>query len=157
MNNKGQITMQVVIGIFITVLTGVILFQTIAQQVGTSTNTISVANESFTLASEGGSVYLTNYRSISGVVIYNRTGTLVPSANYTVTNDVVYNGALAVKVTTGSINAYANDSANISGTALPLTYISDSGSRSVAALIVIMFALAVLSVTLYPVLKNGMS
>lgn len=151
MNEKGQVGLGTIIILFVAVVVGVILFTTIAQQVGTTTNTVTLANSSFTSASEGSSAYLTNYRSISGAVIYNATGTLVPAANYTITNNVVHNGGLAIEITTGAVNAYANDTWNISGTAQPLTYIPNSGGRTMATLIVLFFAFAVAATALYPV------
>lgn len=152
MDNK--IGIGVIMVTFIGVIVGVILFQAIAQNVGSSTDTITLANSSFTLGEESGSVYLTDYKLISDVVIYNATGDLVPADNYTVTNNVVYNGGLAVQITTGVVNEYANDSANISGTAQPLTYISESGGRSMALLIPIFFALMILAIALIPTARS---
>lgn len=155
MNNKGEMnTVGLLVVVAVVLIVGVIFMQSIAQNVGDTTNTITLANSSFTLASEGDSVYLTNYRAISSPVIYNATGELVPAANYTITNNVVYNGALAIKIETAAVNAYANDSANISGTAQPLTYIAESGGRATSNLIPIMFALLLAVIALYPVYSS---
>lgn len=157
-NKKGQIGVGPLVVVAVVIIVGVIFMQVIAQQVGSSTNTITLANSSFTSAAEGSSAYLDSYRAISSVVIYNATGTLVPAANYTVTNNVINptTGSLSVQVATGAVNAYANDTWNISGTAQPVTYIADGGARSVAGLIVIMFALAVAVVALSPTLQSKM-
>ena len=148
MNNKqgqmGQVGMVILLAI--TLIVGAILLVAAAQNTGQVTDTSTLANKSFTLGAEGASVYLTDYKAISSPVIYNATGTLVPAANYTVTNNVVYNGQEAIKITTGAVNVYANDSANISGVAQPLTYSSDAGARSMTNLIIILMALALMAV-----------
>lgn len=150
MNDKGQ-SLNSLIYIFIAVIVGVILFQAVAQQVGTSTNTVTI-NSSQTLAANGESIYLTDYRALSGVTIVNSSdqSATVGAGNYTVTNNVVYNGALAVKVTTDDAE-FAEEGVYIQGTAQPLTYIDDAGGRSMALLVVIFFALAVAVVALSPV------
>lgn len=154
MNKKGQMNIGIILIVFVSLIVGVILFQTIAQEVGDSTTLLTLSNESFTSAAVGESVYLTNYKNIASVEIYNATGTLVPAANYTVTNNVVYNGALAVKITTGAVNEYAEQVWNISGTAQALDYIDNSGGRAMASLIVIFFALAIAVVALTPTLRS---
>lgn len=146
-----------IIAIAVTLIVGLVLFVTIAQEVGTSTNTITLANSSFTSAAAGSSVYLTDYRAISGVVIYNATGTLVPAANYTVTNNVVYNGALTVQVTTGAVNEYAGDVWNISGTAQPTGYVDSSGGRAIANLIPLLFALGIAIIALTPTMRSKLA
>lgn len=154
MNKKAQAGVGMLIIVAIAVIVGAILLTTSAQNVGDVTNTVTLANSSFTLGAESNVVYLTNWKSISGAVVYNATGELVPAANYTIANNVVYNGAEAISITTSAVNSYANDSCNISGTVQPLTYSANSGSRSVAGLIVVFFALGIGVVALYPVLKN---
>lgn len=157
MNKKGQTMVGVggFIMLAIALIVGLILLQASAQNVGDVTNTVTLANVSIgNLGAEGASIYVTDYKAISSVVIYNATGTLVPAANYTVTNNVVYNGAEAVQITTGAVNAYANDSVNISGTAQPLTYANDSGSRSMSVLIIILMALALVATAVVYAVKG---
>jgi len=158
MDRKGQVNVGMLIIIAVTLVVGAIFLQTIAQQVGTSTSTVTLANlTGETLATAGNSIYIEEYRAISGVVIYNATGTLVPAANYTVTNNFIHptTGALSVKITTGAVSEHAGDAVNISGTAQPLTYIDDSGGRAIAGVIVILFALAIAIVALLPSLRSG--
>lgn len=163
MNKKGQIGVGTLMVAFIGILVGVIIFQTIAQQVGTTTNTIEVIGDQETAAVNGASFYLTNYRAISSFVAYNLTnGTaiasgghivLIDDGNYTVNNDVVYNGALAVNISVDDA-LYESETWNLSYTAQPLTYIANSGARSMTSLIVIFFALLVASVALAPVIQS---
>jgi len=152
-NKKGQIGMIVMVALV--AIVGAILLLASAQNVGESTNTISVANLSLGTASNDTTVYLTDYRAISDVVIYN-TSVIVPSTNYTVTNNVVYNGALAVSVlpNSGAAYGYTGYEWNISGTAQPTGYIDNAGGRAVAGLIIIFFALAIAVVTLVPTIRS---
>lgn len=158
MNKKGEVGVGMIVLVAVTLIVGVILFTAIAQEVGTATSTVTLANQSGnSLATAGNSIYLTDYRSLSSVVIYNATGTLVPAANYTVTNNVIdpTTGGLSVQITTGAVSEHAGDAVNISGTAQPVTYIADGGARAVALLISIFFALAVAIVALEPTLRSG--
>jgi len=159
MNNKGQIGFSAIVIVFIAVVVGAIFLQTIAQNVGETTSTDVLLNDTQTLAANGSSIYLTNWRSLTDVVIKNATNISaveIPSTNYTVTNNVVHNGALAVQITTTSADTapWASHSVNISGTVQPLTYIDSAGGRSMASLIIIFFALAVWIIALYPTLKD---
>jgi len=154
--NRGQIGVQSILIVFISVIVGILLFQVIAQEVGTSTSTISVANQSETLATNGNSIYIEEYRALSSVVILNQTdNSTVPSSNYTVTNNAINptTNALSVKVTTDDA-AVASLDVYVSGTAQPLDYIADSGARAVANLIVIFFALAIAVVALVPTFRE---
>jgi magnesium-transporting ATPase (P-type) len=153
-NKKGASDMGfvgVLIVVAITIIVGLILFQISAQQVGTVTNTAAIANLSLGTASNSTTVYLTGYQSISDVVIYNSTTGVVPSTNYTVTNKVVYNGALVVTVLPTALATYQGYEWFISGTAMPDTYLDDSAGRSIMGIIVIFLALAVLVVAMTPV------
>jgi len=154
-NNKGQIMIGGLIMIAIAAIVGVILLVGSAQNVGDATNTISVVNLSLGTASNATTVYLTDYRAISSVVIYNTTA-IVPSSNYTVTNNVVYNGALAVSVlpSSAAIHNYTGYEWNISGTAQPTGYIDNAGGRAIANIIIIFFALSIAVVTLIPTLRS---
>lgn len=154
MNKQGQVSMGSLLIVFITVIVGLALLVSSAQNVGQVTNTINVVNESLGVASNSTTVYLTNYKLISGVVIYNNTGVIVPATNYTVTNNVVHNGALAVSVLPKATTAYQYQW-NISGTAEPTTYDSNSGGRALAGLIIIFAGLAIAVVVLVPTLKSA--
>ena len=144
MNKKGA-----GIGGFILFFIGVIVALTLivstAQSVGDMTNTITIANTSLGAnAANGTAQYLTNYRAISSVVVYNETGNaLVPATNYTATNNVVYNGNLAWRIVPNT-TADLKYKWQISGVAQPLTYADDSATRTVGGLIVIMSAIGIL-------------
>jgi len=157
MNKKGQIGVGVIMVSFIVILLGIIFTQSIAQSVGESINTIAIANQSETLAANGADIYIEEYRALSDVVILNSTNSLITAGNYTVTNNAIdpTTGDLSVKITTDDA-AFASEVVKVSGTAQPLTYIADGGSRAMASLIVIMFALAVAVIALGPTIQSKM-
>ena len=140
--------------IFIVVLVGVILLQAAAQSVGTATTLSTFVNHTVTSAASGSSVYLTDYKLLTVTDIRNgTTGAVIPASNYTVTNNVVYNGALAVQITS-LVGPYDGETWAINGVAQRTSYIADGGGRALASLIVIMFALAIAVIALYPVLSS---
>ena len=155
-DKKGQMDISTIMYTFIAVIVGLILFQVIAQSIGTTTNTITLVNDSYTASVDGGSFYITDYRALSNVVIYNETnGTvghsiIIPSTNYTINNNVVYEGALAVNISVDDA-LYESMAWKVSGTAQPLTYIANGGARSLVGIITIFFALAIAVVALYPI------
>ncbi len=152
MNKQGQMGIGMIIMIFITIILGAIFLQAIAQSVGESVNTVALANQTETLAANGASIYITEWGAITSVVIINASNDIViTDGNYTVTNNVVdpTTGGLSVKITTDDA-AFASTAVEVSGTAQPTTYIADGGSRAMANLIVIMFALAVLVAIIGP-------
>ena len=154
MNSKGQIDIKVIMIVFISILVGLILFQVIAQSVGETVNTVTVSNTSISTVVNDTTQYLTDYRYLSSVVIYNETGDAIAGAgNYTVTNNVVHNGALSVSILPDTTADYKS-AWLISGTAQPTTYISDSGGRALANLIPIFFALMLVAIALYPVYES---
>ena len=156
-NKKGEVALGLgaIMVVFIAVLVGVVLFQTIAQETGVATSTVAVANESLGAAAVNDTAqYLTAYTDISSLVVYNETGdALVPSTNYTATANVVYNGNAAwgiVPNTTSNLKSIWQ----ISGTAKPTGYVDDAGARAMANLIPLFFALAIAIVALVPTLRN---
>ena len=155
MNKKGQIGLGVIMVTFIVILLGVIFTQSIAQEVGSSTNTVALAAAPYTAAANGGDFYLTGYRAISGVTITNTSGTTITDGNYTITNNDVVDGVLVTTITVDAVT-YESQTWNITATAQPVTYIADGGARAMAGLIVIMFALAVAVIALGPTIQSRM-
>lgn len=160
MNKKGQIGVGAIIMVAITVIVGAIFLVAIAQETGKSTNTVSVANASLGVADNDTAVYLTDYRALSDVVVWNESEVIIPSTNYTVTNNQIdpTTGSLSVKVQPNSaaIWNYTDWTWTISGTAQPVTYVAESGGRAMVSLIVIFFAIAVAFVALEPTLRSNL-
>ncbi len=156
-NRKGQIGMGIIIVTFVAILLGAIFLQAIAQEVGKSTNLVAIANDTNTATANGGTFYVTGYKVLTDVEIYNSTGGgVIAAGNYTVTDNVVNNGELTVSITVDDAE-YEGYDWDVSGTAQPTTYISDGGGRAMASLIVIMFALAVLVVALSPTVSGKLA
>jgi len=151
MNGMGMIVITA-----ITLLVGVILFQVIAQQVGSSTTQVLI-NSTLTITNDTISVGYIDYRAISDVIIVNNSdNALIDTANYTVTNNVINptNQQLATSIVINPDYLHTLREWRISGTAQPTTYIADSGARSIAGIIAIMFALAIVVVALVPSLRS---
>ena len=155
MNNKGQEGLGGIIVAAITLIVGVILFTVIAQEIGTSTSTITI-NDSIDTVVNGTTQYLTSYRALSDVVIYNETaGEEILSGNYTITNNVIdpTTGGLSVSILPDTTAEYKS-AWWVTGTAQRTDYIADSAGRAIAGIIVIFFALAVAVVALTPALQS---
>jgi len=159
-NKKGELN---IVGLLIItavlLIVGAIFFQATAQEIGKATNTEAISNQSLGTLTNGTTLYVTNCKALSDVVIWNATGDqVVASTNYTVANNVVYNGALAVsvspQVTTEYVSAWNKGTATIDGTCQPLTYISDSGGRAMASLILVMFGLLLVVIAMTPTLRE---
>ena len=157
MKNKAQMNgMGMIVVVAITLLVGVILFQVIAQQVGSSTTQVLI-NSTLTITNDTISVGYIDYRAISDVIIVNNSdNALIDTANYTVTNNVINptNQQLATSIVINPDYLHTLREWRISGTAQPTTYIADSGARSIAGIIAIMFALAIVVVALVPSLRS---
>jgi hypothetical protein len=152
--NLGQVGGLVMLAIALIV--GAILLQGSAQNVSSVVNTNTIANQSLGVASNSTTVYLTNMKAISGVTVTNgTTGVTIGSGNYTITNNVVYNGALAVSVlpkspADGGLTGYTW---YINGVAEPTAY-ADSAGRSLTNLIIILMALAMVAIAVGYAVKN---
>ena len=156
MNRKAQgaIGIGMILLTFITVFVGIIFFQVVAQEAGSSTNTVTFNDTALGTMTNGTTTYLTDYRALSDVVIRNDTTTL-DSGNYTVTNNVIdpTTGGLSVGILPAS--EFTGQAWFLNATAQPVTYVAESGARSVVSLIAIFFALAVMVVSLSPTLRSG--
>ena len=156
MNKKAEGNMVgVLLVTFVAIVVAIALFLAAAQQVGTATSTQAV-NTTLSLVVNGTPQYLTNYKVLSGVTVYNSSAEAVTvgAGNYSVNNSLVYNGALAVAVTP-TASAEFKGAWRVIATGEPLGYIDSGAGRSVAGIIVIFAALAIAVVAMTPVLRNG--
>jgi len=154
----AQIGIAVIMMTFITVLVGVVLFQTIAQEAGSTTTLGSLPNTTISVVN-GTTTYL-DYRALSGVIINNATAglPLTVDDDYIVTNNVIdpSDGTLSVGIAVGPKHNIASNSWNISATsAQETTYITSGGGRAVVGLIAIFFALAIAVIALEPTLRSN--
>ena len=144
-NKKAQTGVGLIVVVAIAVIIGLVLFQQAAVNVGAVTNTINVVNESApSVAVNGTAFYMTSYRAINGIKIFNATGDVeVPGASYTATNNVLYNGVLATQVVPNAAMPDYKSAWKVSGTGEPLGYSENPATRSISSLVVILTALAV--------------
>lgn len=142
----------------VALIVGLILLQSSAQNVGVGSDTATLTNYSFNLPSaEGGKITLPGQELLSSAVVWNKTAQAI-------TNTSVYSIAEEVSSTTGTkrivltMNKYPtmyNMASNISYTYGVEGYIDDGGGRAVAGIIVLMFAIALAVVALYPTIKES--
>lgn len=145
MGKKAQVGTQLggIILLAVALIVGVILIQASANNVAATTNTVTV-NQSLGVIVVNNTVqYVTNLRQLDSPVVYNQSnGAVISAGNYTITSNVNYNGNLVVSVlplnvTAGSVNKWV-----ITGTGTPTGYISDTGGRSMANLIILLSCVA---------------
>lgn len=162
MNKKAQtFTIGVIVVTFISILVGVILFQTVAQEAGKTTSTgvynssINGAASQITMPASGVAIDLTGQEYISGFILMNESGNVVDAGNYTV-GETVSNttGVKTIYLQADSAEA-AGETMNVSYTYGPDGYIESSGGRALAGLIALFFALAVAIIALSPTMKSG--
>jgi hypothetical protein len=153
MENKA-VGIGTIVMLAMVLIVGVILMQGSAQNVGSMTNTVSV-DTNITAPANGTAYYFTDYRALTGVTVTNASNkAAISSGNYTITNNVVYNGQLATKLVPDASAGYQAVSWNVVATGQPLTYSDDSGSRSVAGLIILLMALALIVVAASVAVKS---
>lgn len=159
MNRKAQSMgqMSLIIGVFVTVIVGLVLFQGSGQYIGQTTLASSYSNFTYTLPAAGSSNFVEGIEAWGDdVVITNATGgETIPSTNYTITDRQLQNGALGSTIAVDDDSAYGSASANISGTWYPNTYDENSGNRAVIALVAVFFAIAIFVVALVAVKESN--
>ena len=140
--------MGVLIIFFITVIIGLVMFQVTADNVATISSTPTVTNETLTSVSMGVAETLANDDLVSFTTLWNTTGGAIPATNYT------------VDLSAGTVTVNTND-VLVNGTNLKATYVyyattyvKDSTSRSLVALITTLFAIGLLLAGVYYVFKK---
>lgn len=139
----------------IALIVGAILLQGSAQNTDSVMNTVTL-NSSETLAVAGSSIYIEEYKAVSGASVVNASNQsqAVPTTNYTITNNVINptTGALSIQVTTND-GTWNSSAVYVQGTAQPLAY-ADSAGRSLTSLIIILMALAMAAVAIGYAVKS---
>lgn len=168
MSKKAQMSVGIVIMVFLTVIVGVILLDAAADEVGRSTSLVTLTNQSYAIGANGTFFNFTGFKNFDNVVIYNYTNEsgksandaaieprIILAGNYTIHNNQVVDGAEAVQLELRDAEfASTAYGLNITATAQPTAYVSDSGARAVINLVLIFFALAVAVVALSPTLRS---
>jgi hypothetical protein len=143
---------------FIGVIVGIALFISASQSVGSATTLSSLSNHTITGLVNNTVYYFTDYKNFGGTIIVTNqsSGVIIASGNYTITNNVVYNGALAVKLVPNAVPGYGGGTWNISVSEAQQTgYIDNAGGRGIAGIILVFAALSIAVVALVPTLRSG--
>ena len=136
--------------LFVTVIIGVILLAVIADNTAEISQTVVVVNETVSGVNMGVAETLANDDLVSFTTLWNTTGDAIPATNYTVV------------LSTGVLTVNTND-VLVNGSDLKATYtyyvdnyVHDSTSRSLIALITILFALGIFGICVYLLLNKLM-
>lgn len=139
------------IGGFIIILIGVVLIGSIANSISELDDTIALTdNETLTWAGNNTAITLANDDIVSNSeVVYNNTHALTRTTDYTMTSSTI----TFINASDPAV-AYDTDALNITYTHEGDNYLADSTSRSLINLVILFFALAILSVG-YLMVKKG--
>ena len=136
----------------ISIIVGVILMSSVADNTAAVTQTRIATNDSVTAGAENISVTLKGQDIVGDPVILNATSNKVVVSNFTVVS-TVSNGNKILVMTTKPGAVYAGQAVKVSYTYQPYGYV-DGGSNVVIQLVVIFFAMAIMVVPLYIVLQE---
>jgi len=168
MNKKGQIEIGIgsLISVFIVVLVGTILLVQVAQDVGISSNTVN-----HTLNIAAGSITINTTIDMEGqdlitsapLVVNGTGGQTVTADNYLI-EEAVSTSTGVKTITFRLLKAGTYEGANLTANGAngldityvfgPDGYISSSGARSMASIIVVFFALVIGLIALEPIMKS---
>jgi len=163
MNNKGQVGVGILVMTAMAIIVGAIILTSSAQNIGDVTNTRSTSNDTLvigalhTLANLQG-----KFVDTATFVAFNSTNSsggtvnrpIITSGNYSFLQNQVVNGAEVARLNvTGT--QFVSQSWLVTYTYEPTTYISNSGGRSIATIVLIFLALAIAMVALLPALRSG--
>ncbi len=143
--------------IFVGTIIAATLIATISDSIFTQTNTIAVTNNTVTAAAVNTTLDVSGRELLTTIEIYNATNvtdTLVGLGGSLQTGTGT-SGLLSVQlILNDTASAFAGESVNISYTANPDGFLSDGGARSIANLILIFAALAILVFTVVVIFQN---
>ena len=150
--SDGKMIFMIFVGAIITI----VFLGVIADSVFTQTNTISVVNETITTAAVNSSVTLTGRANTTAITVVNASSDVDWSTNFSVST--ISNGVLGIFLVTSDNAGTAGQnvtSANVSYSAEPQGYLQASSDRSVANLITIIAALAIVVFVIVVMIKFG--
>lgn len=156
MNNKGQVTIGLLVMVFVLVIVGVALLQPTAVNVDNLRTLQEQINNTFATGAIGTTAEIEGSGISGEVIAINESGDVVPVTNYTarsrqppITSGVVSNTLEIVGLSAASQNL------NLSYTAEPDGYDTSAGGRAIILLVVIFFALAIGVIALIPAARSG--
>ena len=140
----------------ICIIIGASLLPTIGNYTGQMLNSDTLSNGLFTAPALGSSIDLKGQELLSVPVVTNRSdGIVITSGNYTIAEAVSpTTGNKVIRYTTLS-NNFSSKNINISYTYGAEGYVEDAGSRAMIPLIIVFFALLIMTVALVPIFRQG--
>ena len=140
---------------FISIIVALALFNGgITSNVAGTTTLGTTVNDTVTSAASGSAISLDG-KYVSDLIATNiSSGATIPSTNYTIQNNQVVNGVLTARLLSNDGTEYPGQSWNVSYTYQPEGYITSSGGRSIASIIIVLTALAIASIGLILVGKS---
>jgi len=162
MNKKGQVTVALLLTLFIGVVVALAIITPIFQNQGTLTDLGNSSNVSYTMPTNGTTSDLTacGQLNTSAVVIYNYTNNTgdvgganakIGDGNYTITQAIGSTGYIATRIYWDTLAVgymKAGYKANVSCIYEPTGYLHDSSSRNITELWGIMAVLALVAFVL---------
>lgn len=155
-NKKGQVTTGLILMTFLSVIVGLVLLTGSFDYVGQATNTFTLSNYTFTFPAAGSTVDLYGQELINTAGIINRSnGAVIPASNYTIAEGIsTVDGLKRIRLTANA--GYFNGAlANASYDYGHVGYIDNAGGRSIADLIPIFGAIAILVAALILAYQKG--
>ena len=142
----------------IALIIGTSLFASnIGNDIGRMTNTFTITNQSVTTAANGAYVDLTGQELVGDYAVNNGTPYVTNGAiGVTIEESVsTVTGTKRVRMKTNNAT-WASKPINVTYTYGSEGYADSAGSRAIAALIAVFFALLIMVVALTPVLRSGL-
>lgn len=158
MNRKGQVTIGLIVMVFVMVVVGVaFLTGGIASNVENLRQTTSVVNETITAPATGSVIEITGSGIVGSAVVTNATsGAVVPATNYTIAGrQPPITSGVVTNTYTSNGGGYSGESVNVSYTAEPDGYDTSAGGRAIILLVTIFVALAIGVIALVPAARSG--
>jgi|ETNvirnome_2_300_1030623.scaffolds.fasta_scaffold06554_2 membrane protein insertase Oxa1/YidC/SpoIIIJ len=156
MNKKGQeIGIGIFLVVFITLIVGLALYSAATSLVGSSVTTASIVNQSVTLPSPNTTLNLNGQAIVGTVTVTNTSDGVDLTAQYVSNNSQIVNGLLTATLWANDSSLQAGNAAVASYTYEPDGYISSASGRSIALLIPIFAALALVVVALSPTMRSN--
>lgn len=145
MKRKGEISTGLILMTFLSIIVGLVLLSGTFDYMGQATNTFTLSNYTFTFPAAGSTVDLYGQELINTAGIINRSnGAVVPASNYTIFERVSpVDGVkrIALTANAGYFNSVVTNASYDYG---HVGYIDSAGGRSIADLIPIFGAIALI-------------
>lgn len=155
MNKKGELSVGLMISVFLGIIVALILYGASIGYVGSTTDTYVLVNKTFTSPTLNGRIDLTGQELIDTPIVTNATsGAVVTASNYTIAETVsTVDNLKRISYVAKDTNR-TGDGINISYTYGAEGYADSAGARSIIELIAILAAVAVAVFAIYPTIKN---